>query len=173
MSAELALVAAVARNGAIGRDNALLWRLSSDLKHFKAVTLGKPMIMGRKTFESIGKPLPGRETIVVTRDRAWAAPAGVHVAASLDAALALAQARAEAMGADEIILAGGGQLYAALLDRAQRMVLTHVDLAPQGDAFFPDVDWTQWEEIARETPPRGANDDADCAFVTYRRKNRR
>lgn len=173
MSADLVLVAAVARNGAIGGDNALPWRLPSDLKHFKAVTLGKPLIMGRKTFESIGRPLPGRETIVVTRDAAWPAPAGAHVAASPQAALELAQARAEAMGTDEIILAGGAQLYVAMFDQVRRMRLTEVDLSPAADAFFPAVDWAQWDEIAREIPPRAAGDDANCAFVIYQRRSKR
>lgn len=172
MSARVALVAAVARNGVIGGDNALPWRLSTDLKHFKAVTLGKPLIMGRKTFESIGRPLPGRETIVVTRDPSFRADDGVHVAASPQAALRLAQARALAMGADEIVLAGGAQLYAALLDKVERLRITHVDLAPEGDAFLPEIDWTQWREISVETPERGKNDDAACRFVVYERARR-
>lgn len=172
MSARVVLVAAVARNGVIGGDNALPWRLSTDLKHFKAVTLGKPLIMGRKTFESIGRPLPGRETIVVTRDPSFRAADGVHAAASPQAALRLAQARAVAMGADEIVLAGGAQLYAALLDKVERLRITHVDLAPEGDAFLPEIDWTQWREISAETPERGKNDDAACRFVVYERARR-
>lgn len=172
MNPRLVLVAAVARNGAIGGDNALPWRLPTDLKHFKAVTLGKPLIMGRKTFESIGRPLPGRETIVVTRDSAFRAPEGVHVAASPQAALELARARAQAMGANEIILAGGAQIYAALLDKVDRLRITHVDLAPAGDAFFPAIDWTQWRETASETPERAEKDDATCRFVIYDRARR-
>lgn len=167
------LVAAVARNGAIGGANGLPWRLPTDLKHFKAITLGKPLIMGRKTFESIGRPLPGRETIVVTRDAAFQAPPGVHVAASPQEALALGRARARAMGVNEIILAGGAQLYAALIGETQRLRLTEVDLTPVADAFFPALDWSGWVEISRETPPRALGDDANCAFVIHERRHRR
>jgi dihydrofolate reductase len=176
VSADLVLVAAVARNGAIGAiggANELPWRLPTDLKHFKAITLGKPLIMGRKTFESIGRPLPGRETIVVTRDSAFQAPAGVHVAASPREALELGRARAHAMGANEVILAGGAQLFAALLGETRRLRLTEVDLEPVADAFFPALDWSDWVEISRETPPRAAGDDANCAFVIHERKRRR
>jgi len=173
MSADLVLVAAVARNRAIGGANSLPWRLPTDLKHFKAITLGKPLIMGRKTYESIGRPLPGRETIVVTRDPAFVAPAGAHVAASPQAGLDLARARATAMGAQEIILAGGGQIYAALIGAVARLRITEVDLAPAADAFFPAIDWSEWVETARETPPRAPGDDAACAFVIYDRKRRR
>ena len=109
--APLLLIAVAAQNGVIGAGDRLLWRLSSDLKRFKALTLGKPLVMGRKTFQSIGRPLPGRETIVVTRDRDFT-PDGALVAHDLDAALALAEARAAAMGADAIVIAGGGELYA-------------------------------------------------------------
>ncbi len=125
--------------------------------------------MGRKTFQSIGRPLPGRETIVVTRDAAFAAPEGVHVAHGLDAALALAQRRAQAMGADEIILAGGGDLYAALLADVDRMYLTLVDLSPAGDVRFPPIDWSVWVERERIQPPPQPNDEASFAWVEYRR----
>ena len=162
----LALVAAVARNGVIGGDNTLLWRLSSDLKRFKAITMGKPLLMGRKTFDSIGKPLPGRETIVVTRDRSFAVE-GVHVAHDPQAGLALARGRAAAMGADEVILAGGAELYALLLPQVTRMYLTHVELTPEGDAHFPDIDWADWHEVARVTPVRQPKDEADFNFVDY------
>ncbi|MGA2638683.1 dihydrofolate reductase [Methylocella sp.] len=170
MSAPLAIVAAIGRNGVIGADDRLPWRLPSDLKRFRALTLGKPLLMGRKTFQSIGRALPGRETIVVTRERGFAAdPAGVHVAHDLDAALALAQARAQAMAADEIILAGGGDLYAALLDRVDRMYLTLVDLSPAGDAHFPSIDAAQWIEAARTRPQPIPADEAAFTFVELRR----
>ena len=173
MSAPVVAVAALGRNGVIGGGGKLPWRLPTDLKHFKATTLGKPMIMGRKTFESIGRPLPGRETIVVTRDGRFQAPPGVHVVASPDAALALARDLAAASGAAEIVLAGGGQLYRALLEQTDRLRLTLVDLSPEGDAHFPTLDPGQWVETARETPPRAAGDDAECIFVTYERKRQR
>ena len=160
--AKIVLVAAVARNGAIGVKGGLPWRLPSDLKHLRETTWGRPMVMGRKTFDSIGKPLPGRETIVVTRDQAFARD-GVHVVRSIDDALALGASRAQAMGVDEIMVIGGGELYRATLDRADRIVLSEVDLAPEGDAFFPALDPGQWREVARETPPKSEKDDA--AFI--------
>ena len=157
--AKIVLVAAVARNGAIGVKGGLPWRMPSDLKHLRATTWGRPMIMGRKTFDSIGKPLPGRETIVVTRDQSFARD-GVHVVRSIDAALALGHERAKAMGVDEIMVVGGAELYRATLDVADRIVLSEVDLAPEGDAFFPALDMSRWREVSRETPPRGEKDDA-------------
>ncbi|MEI2734597.1 MAG: dihydrofolate reductase [Rhodoblastus sp.] len=157
--AKIVLVAAVARNGAIGVKGGLPWRLPSDLKHLRETTWGRPMVMGRKTFDSIGKPLPGRETIVVTRDQAFARD-GVHVVRSIDDALALGASRAQAMGVDEIMVIGGGELYRATLDRADRIVLSEVDLAPEGDAFFPELDMSQWREVARKTPPRAEKDEA-------------
>ena len=170
-SLPLVLFAAVARNGAIGRDNRLLWRLRSDMAHFRANTMGRPVIMGRKTWESIGRPLPGREIVVVTRDTGFAAPAeSVHIAHSLEDALALARARARAMGAAEVMVAGGGEIYRALLDRADRLILTEVDLAPEADAFFPAVDPAAWEEVAREPHAPGQGDEAAFAFVSYRRR---
>jgi dihydrofolate reductase len=164
----LLIVAAVARNGVVGADNRLLWRLSSDLKHFKALTLGKPLVMGRKTFQSIGRLLPGRETIVVTRDPGFGAE-GVLVAHGLDAALALAEARAEARAADAIVIAGGAELYAQTIGRADRLVITEVALAPEGDAVFPRIDPSLWREVGREPGVRGPNDEADFAFVEYER----
>jgi dihydrofolate reductase len=174
MSVPLAIVAAVAANGVIGDGRQMPWRLSSDLKRFRALTLGKPLIMGRKTFESIGRVLPGRETIIVTRDPGFAAriagEGGAHVAHDLGAALDLAQSRAAAMGASEIILAGGGVLYDALMDRVQRMYLTFVDAEPAGEVRFPPVDWSLWVEERRTAPQRGGRDDASFAFADYRRR---
>jgi dihydrofolate reductase len=171
MSAPLAIVAAIGRNGVIGAGDRLPWRLPSDLKRFRALTLGKPLLMGRKTFQSIGRALPGRETIVVTREPGFTAhAAGVHVAYHLDAALALAQARAQAMAADEIILAGGGDLYASLLARVERMYLTLVDLSPAGDAHFPPIDAAQWTEVAREQPKPSPEDEAGFTFIELRRR---
>jgi len=168
----LTLVAAVAENGVIGKGNTLPWHLTSDLKRFRALTMGKPMIMGRKNFESIGKVLPGRETIIVTRDKSFKAPEqdGLHVVHDLQAALDLGQDRAKAMQADEVILAGGGEIYAALMDQTQVMHITFVDLTPEGDVFFPKIDWSQWTEESRLTPPQDAKDEAPFTFVDYRRK---
>lgn len=166
--AKIVLVAAVARNGAIGVKGGLPWRLPSDLKHLRETTWGRPMVMGRKTFDSIGKPLPGRESIVVTRDASFSRE-GVHVARTIDAALALGEARAKAMGVDEIMVIGGGELYRATLDRADRLVLSEVDLAPEGDAFFPEIDMNRWREVSRHTPPRGEKDDASFTVRTLER----
>ena len=165
----LVLVAAVARNGIIGANGGLPWRLSSDLKRFKALTWGKPLVMGRKTFESIGRVLPERETIVVTRDPACA-PSGVLVAHSLDEALDLAAERAHARGADDIIIGGGAEIYAqTIIARANRLFITEVALDPEGGARFPRINPHEWREIRRETGKRGPRDDADFAFVDYER----
>ena len=158
----VSLVAAVARNGAIGAGNAIPWRIRSDLERFKALTIGKPLIMGRKTFESIGRPLPGRKTIVVTRDRGWS-HAGVDIARDIDAAFAVAR------GAPEVIVAGGGEIYAQTIEIADRLYITEVDLAPSCDARFPPIDASQWREVRRENGVRGPRDAADFVFVDYER----
>ena len=163
------LVAAVARNGIIGANGGLPWRLSSDLKRFKALTWGKPLVMGRKTFESIGRALPGRETIVVTRDPAFA-PSGVLVVHNLDTALDLAAERAHAVGVDEIIIGGGAEIYAQTIARASRLFITEIALDAEGEARFPPIDPHAWREISRETGERGPRDDADFAFVSYERR---
>ena len=171
----LAIVAAIAENGVIGDGRGLPWNLPSDLKHFRRITMGKPLLMGRKTFESIGRILPGRETIVVTRDRAFDASRGggqtncIHVAYELEAALA--QARAQAMGAGEIILAGGGNLYESLIGHAERMHLTFVDVAPRGAVSFPEIDWSNWLEVSRVRPRPSAKDEATFAFVDFDRRH--
>ena len=168
----LTIVAAVARNGVIGGGNALLWRLSSDLQRFKALTMGKPLIMGRKTFESIGRPLPGRETIVVTRNRDFSVP-GVHVAASIDEAIDIARDRAIAMGAPEVIIAGGGEIYALTMDRAQRLVITHVAAELEGDAHFPAIDPKVWKQVEFATGEQTAKDEVPFAFAVYERAGNR
>ncbi len=164
----LVLVAAVARNGVIGANGGLPWRLSGDLKRFKALTWGKPLVMGRKTFESIGRALPGRDTIVVTRDPTFA-PSGVLVAHELDAGLGLAADRASFTGADEIIIGGGGEIYAQTISRARRLFITEVALDAEGEARFPPIDLHAWRETGRQAGERGPRDDADFAFVNYER----
>jgi dihydrofolate reductase len=168
----LTLVAAVARNGALGKDNAIPWRAPSDLKRFREITWGRPLIMGRKTYQSIGKPLPGRETLVVTRDPDFLAgekPDHLHVAADFDSAMAQASIIAKSMHAAEVILAGGAALYRLGLPRASYLRLTLVDCAPEADAFFPEVEWEQWRETWRETPPRGPKDEVALEYVDYQR----
>jgi len=165
----LVVVAAVGRNGAIGAAGGLPWRLRTDLRHYRAITMGKPMLMGRKTFLSIGKALPGRESIVLSRG-GFSAP-GALVARDLKAALELAETRARAMGTDEIIVAGGADLYGQLIDRAGALRLTEVDLTPLADAFFPRIDPAVWRETARESHPAGPQDEAAFAFVDYTRRD--
>ena len=162
----IVLLAAVADNGVIGRDNALPWRLSSDLKRFKALTVGKPVVMGRKTFLSIGKPLSGRTNIVVTRDPNFRAD-GVVVAASLDAALQAARDDARRRGGNEVMVIGGTEIFAQSMILADRLEITHVHARPAGDAHFPQVDSTLWREVARSDHPAGPRDDAAVSFVTY------
>lgn len=165
MSARIALIAAVGRNGVIGADGGMPWRLSSDLKRFKSITLGKPVVMGRKTFESIGKPLAGRTNIVISR-RPDFAPDGVIVRRSLDDAIAAAAAT----GAAEIMVIGGGEIYAAAIGRADRLYLTHVEAEPAGDAFFPPVDPDLWAVTSEERLPAGAVDSAATTFKVYERR---
>jgi len=168
----IVLVAAVSENGVIGRGNALPWRLKSDMAHFRALTMGKPVVMGRKTYQSIGKPLKGRTTVVVSRDRSFAAP-GIVVAPSLDAALTSAGGDALRRAADAIIIvAGGAEIYAQAMKRATRLAVTHVHMRVEGDARFPAIDATLWHEIARSEHAAGAEDDAAFAFVNYERAAR-
>ncbi|MBV1704156.1 MAG: dihydrofolate reductase [Hyphomicrobiales bacterium] len=162
--ARVALVVACARGGIIGAGGGLPWRMPTDLKRFRALTMGKPLVVGRKTWESIGRPLPGRDMIVVTRDAAFRAE-GVRVAHSLEDALALARSLAP----DEIAIGGGAEIYRAALALADRAHVTRIDLDVEGDARFPDLDPVLWREVAREVPPRAAGDDAACAFVSYER----
>jgi dihydrofolate reductase len=162
------LLAAVSENGVIGRDNRLPWRLKSDMQHFRAVTAGKPVIMGRKTYESIGKPLKGRTTIVVSRDAAFAAP-GVLVAAVLDAALAVARGDALRRGADAIIVAGGAEIYLQTMPLATRLEITQVYKSVDGDARFPAINPQFWRETTRVEHEPGAEDEAAFAFITCER----
>ncbi len=135
---QLCLIVAVAENGVIGRDNQMPWHLPADLRHFKAITMGKPVVLGRKTFDSIGRPLPGRHFIVLTRDATWSAP-GVDVVLSAEAALLRADEVAQQVGATEIMVAGGAELYTLFLDRADRIYRTLIPRAPEGDARFPEL----------------------------------
>jgi dihydrofolate reductase len=154
------MIAAVGSNGVIGAKNGIPWRLPSDFAHFKRSTLGKPLIMGRKTFESIGKPLPGRTNIVVTRQPDYR-PGGVLVFASFAAALAHAQSLAVA----EVMIGGGGEIYREAMPLADRLYITHVDAAPEGDTSFPEIDPDVWAVVDE---PKLAPDLRDTA--TYRVK---
>lgn len=160
----LAMIVAMASNGVIGRNNQLPWYLPNDLKYFKATTMGKPIIMGRKTFESIGKPLPGRTNIVVTRNPEWREE-GVRVVQEPRAAVELARQVALIDGAAEVMVIGGAQLYAELLPQADRLYCTQVHAEVEGDACFPALDAGQWREVGRQDfPAEGAN-PYDYSFV--------
>jgi len=161
---KISLIAAVAENRVIGRAGTMPWRLSGDLKHFKAVTMGKPVIMGRRTFQTLGRPLPGRTNIVITRDENFSAE-GVTVTHSLDDALQAA----EREGTAEAMVIGGGEVYALALGRADRLYLTEVHAAPQGDAFFPE--WTpgEWKEVSRDDRPAEGSDGPAHSFVVLER----
>jgi dihydrofolate reductase len=163
------LVAAIGENGVIGRDNALPWRMKSDLQHFRRLTTGKPVVMGRKTYLSIGKPLPGRTNIVVTRDRDFAA-AGVMVAHDLVSALTAARADALRRGADAIMIVGGAEIFAQTIDDADRLEITTVHMRPDGDTLFPPIDAGRWHAVAQQEHPAGPDDSAAYAVVTYRRR---
>ncbi|NJO22652.1 MAG: dihydrofolate reductase [Sphingomonadales bacterium] len=166
-AARVAFVVAVAENGVIGRKGALPWRMPSDLKMFRKLTLGKPVIMGRKTFQSIGKPLPGRDNLVVTRDPAFKAD-GVEVFASVDAAMVHAQTRAAVCGVDEIAVIGGADIFKAMLPCADRIYLTRIHGVPEGDTFFaPDM--VNWREVSRIQLERMPGDDYDATLTVLER----
>ena len=169
MSVPVAMIAAVAENGVIGSCNGIPWRLPADFAHFKRMTLGKPLIMGRKTFESIGKPLPGRTNIVVTRQQGYQ-PDGVLVISSLDAALEHAQAIATADGAPEVMIGGGGEIYRAAMPYADRLYISHVAFAPPGDALFPAIDPKIWRETEEIEVPAHPRDTAVFRVSVYRRR---
>ncbi len=157
----LSAIVALASNRCIGRDNALPWRLPEDLQRFKRLTLGHTLVMGRKTYDSIGRPLPGRTTVVVTRQPDWAAPPGVRVAHALDEALDMA-------GPGEVFLAGGAQLYAQAMDRVRRLYLTRIERPYEGDTFFPEVDLSGWRLVADEPHP-ATDTTPPFRFLTYER----
>ena len=150
---KLCLIVAVSRNGVIGLNNQLPWHLPEDLKYFKSVTMGKPIVMGRKTYDSIGRPLPGRTNIVITRDASWSAP-GVEVAQTLETALELGATACDAAGAEEIMVIGGEQIYRMTLDSAERLYLTQVDAEVEGDAFFPEIDPKIWNQVSVQVPEK-------------------
>lgn len=160
----------MARNRVIGRDGGLPWRLPGDLAHFKSLTLGKPIVMGRRTFESIGRPLPGRANIVISRDAGFV-PDGVTVCLSVDEGLEAAATVARADGADEIMVIGGAQIYAAALPRADRIYLTKVEADTEGDTRFPELRPEDWRETAREQTRSGPGDEAEYGFVVLERRD--
>lgn len=161
------LIIAAADNDVIGRNGGLPWRLKSDLQHFRALTMGKPIVMGRKTFLSIGKPLPGRTNIVVSRDPAFAAQ-GIVVARDLTEALQVARGDALRRGSDVMVI-GGAEIFAQTLPLAERIELTRVHLRPQGDVVLPDFGIAEWREVGRRDVTPGPQDDAAFTLVCYER----
>jgi dihydrofolate reductase len=164
----LVLVAAVAENGVIGRAGGLPWRLKTDLKRFRALTAGHPVVMGRKTYLSFGKPLKYRTNIVITRDPEFAA-AGVVVAPSLEAAMEVAEGDALRRGAAAIVIGGGADIYAKTIDKAARLEITRVHARPEGDTVFPAIDPTRWRETARQEFAAGPDDEVAFTSLTYER----
>jgi dihydrofolate reductase len=163
---KIVLVAAIGENNVIGRDGQLPWRLKSDLKHFRTVTLNRPVIMGRRTYVSIGKPLKDRTNIVLTSDLGLVAP-GTVLATSLDAALGYAKRDAERRGVDEIMIIGGSDVFGAMMSQADRLEITHVHASPEGDALFPPIDPAVWHKVSDAVHKAGPDDDADFTVVTY------
>lgn len=160
---------AVADNGVIGKDNDMPWHVSSDLKRFKALTMGKPLLMGRRTFESIGRPLPGRVNVVITRDETFFAK-GILIASSIENAMEICEQDADEKGVDEIAVIGGGSIYKALWDRADRLYVTHVHAEPEGDTFVPDIDEQVWKQISKDETVQGERDSAPMTFAVYERR---
>ena len=168
---EIVLMVAVAENGVIGSKGTIPWRVKSDVLRLKTMTMGKPVVMGRKTFESLRRPLPGRTNIVVTRDPDFRA-AGAVVTSSLADARAIALGDALRRFATEIAVIGGAEIYAQWMASADRLEVTEVHTRPEGDTLFSAIDPAQWEEVARVRNSAGGDDSADFSYVTYRRRKR-
>ena len=166
---EVVIIVAVAENGVIGAGGAIPWRLKSDMQRLKASTIGKPVVMGRKTFMSLRRPLAGRTNIVVTRDASFRA-AGAVVTTSFADARAVALGDALRRFATEIAVIGGAEIYAQWMDVADRLEITEVHAKPEGDTYFAAIDAADWEEVARVRNPAGPDDSADFSYVTYRRR---
>lgn len=166
----LSMIAAVAENGVIGCSGAMPWRLKTDLRRFRAITTGKPVVMGRRTYASIGKALPSRVNIVLTRDAAFS-EAGIVAVPTLESAMSAAVAAAAASDVVEALVIGGGEIYAAFMPRATRLYITHVEARPQGDVHFPPIDAGQWRLVSSETVAAGPDDSAATRFSVYERAN--
>ena len=169
---QIVILVAVAENGVIGRDNTIPWRLKSDQQRLKAMTLNKPVVMGRKTFESLRRPLPGRTNIVISRDASYRAP-GAIVTTSFENACAIALGDALRRKAADIAMIGGVDVYTRALPIADRLEITEVHATVDGDTRFPAIDRAQWEEVSRLRNPSGPDDSVDFSYVTYRRRRSR
>lgn len=170
MNARLALVVAMAENGVIGARGGLPWRVKADLRRFRAITMGKPLVMGRRTFDSIGRALDGRDSIVLTRGRDSVPIEGVFTAETFEQALAIAEERARARDADEICVIGGGEIFALAMPTADRLYVTKIAASPAGDVLFPEIDPVDWLETDREALPPSESDTAAAVHVIYARR---
>ena len=166
---EIVLVAAIGENNVIGRGGQLPWHIRSDLQHFKKLTINRPVVMGRHTYESIGKPLPDRTNIVITRDLSLHAP-GTQIATSIDAALAAARNDAKQRNVEEIMVIGGSDIFDETMKIATRLEITHVHAAPEGDRFFPAIDPAVWQRTSLQEHPAGKGDDHAFATAVYVRR---
>ena len=166
----ISLIVALDRAGVIGRDGTLPWHLPADLKRFRAITMGKPIIMGRKTYDSIGKPLPGRANIVITRNPDVSIE-GVRVVNSLDEAISLCESIAAIDGVDEAMVIGGAEIYGLAMPRADRLYLTEVHAEVEGDAWFPEFDRSMWQEVAREDFEASGPNPYNYSFLVLDKKD--
>lgn len=163
---KISLIVAKARNNVIGKNNQLVWKLSGDLQHFKRTTLGHHVIMGRKTFESMGKPLPGRTSIVITRNKDYQVPSPHHVVHSLDEALKIVEEK----GLEQSFILGGAEIFKQALPLTDEMIITEVNATPDGDTFFPSVDYSAWVKVSEENHPKDEKNEYNYTFVIYHRK---
>ena len=163
---KISLIVAKARNNVIGKDNQLVWKLSGDLQHFKRTTLGHHVIMGRKTFESMGKPLPRRTSIVITRNKDYQVPSPHYVVHSLDEALKIVEEK----GLEQAFILGGSEIFKQALPLTDEMIITEVDADPDGDTFFPSLDYSKWEKVSEERHPKDKKNEYNYTFVIYHRK---
>ena len=167
---KIAVVVAAAENGVIGRENQLPWRISADLKYFKKITMGHPIVMGRKTFESIGKPLPGRSNFVITRSRDWFCD-GVTVCSSIDDAIEKASVKASNDKVDRLMIIGGAEIYKQVLPITQYVYLTKVHADVSGDAFFPSLNLDEWQVIHTDKHPKTAECQYEYSFIQMEKRN--
>lgn len=168
-SVKLSMIAGVAENGVIGAHGTIPWKIPSDMGFFKRTTMGKPIIMGRKQYETVGRPLPGRVNIVVTRQVGYQ-PDGVIVISSLEAAIEHGKTIAAADGVDEAMIIGGGEIYAQALDKADRLYISHIALAPEGEVFFPPIDPAEWVVVGEPAVPASPKDEASFLVRVYERR---
>lgn len=162
---KISIIVAKAKNNVIGKDNQLVWKLSGDLRHFKRTTLDHHIIMGRKTFESMGKPLPGRTSIVITRNKDYQVPSPHYAVHSLDEALEVARSK----GLEQVFILGGAEIFKLALPLTDEMIITEVDASPEGDTFFPPVDYSQWEKFWEESHSKDETNEYNYTFVTYKK----